>query len=147
MTARKSSTTRKGLAIGLAVIGIAGLSLASAAQLNLTGAGGTLQAGSHAIVNADCQTADIPVKFAAPTMVAGVYKASQIDLTDIDSLCSGKSYKLSVLTSANVVLGSEKSGTVTTVVGPATSALFMDISALSTAQVDSIARVSLTIYS
>ena len=66
------SLTRKGLAFGLAVVGIGGLSVASAAQLNLTGpAAGTLQAGSVAVVNSDCQRTAIPVSFATPTRVGG----------------------------------------------------------------------------
>ncbi|NMR20312.1 hypothetical protein [Cellulomonas fimi] len=149
MATKKSSTTRKGLAFGLAFVGIAGLSLASAAQLNLTGpTAGTLQAGSTAVVNGDCQTTAIPVTFAAPVRVGAAYKSAQIDLSGIQAACSGKSYKVSVLTAANQPVVPEKAGTVAAVVAPATtSSLFVDISGLDTAQVDSIKQVSLTIYS
>ena len=148
MRTTKISLTRKGLAFGLAVVGVGGLSVASAAQLNLTGpAAGTLQAGSVAIVNSDCQSAAIPVSFATPTRVGAAYRSAQIDLTGIAAACSGKSYKLAVLDAANAPVVAEVSGTVSTVVAPATSALAVNISALTTTQLDSIKTVSLTIYS
>jgi hypothetical protein len=148
--AKKLSTTRKGLAIGLAVVGIAGLSLASAAQLNLVGpVNGTLQAGSIATVNADCQSANIPVTFSAPVRSGADYKSQSIDLKNIDAKCSGKSYKLTVLTASNTIVSglSEASGSIATATAPGTSALAVNISALDTAAIDSIKTVSLTIYS
>ncbi|RYV51244.1 hypothetical protein [Pengzhenrongella frigida] len=147
--AKKLSTTRKGLAIGLAVVGIAGLSLASAAQLNLTGpTTGTLQAGVATIVNADCQTSPISVTFAAPVRTGKVYKSESIDITGIDAACSGKNYKLSVLNGSDVlVITPEQGGTVATVVAPAKSALSVNISGLTATSVDTIKSVALTIYS
>ena len=148
MRSTKISLTRKGLAAGLAVVGIGGLSVASAAQLNLTGpTAGTLQAGSVAVVSSDCQQTAIPVTFATPTRVGAAYRSATIDLKGIAAACSGKSYKLAVLDAANAAVVDEKSGTVATVANPATSTIAVDISALSTAQLDSIKTVSLTIYS
>ena len=67
----KSTNRRKSIAIALAVLGVAGLSLASAAQLNLSPSN-TVQSGTAAVA-ADCQPTGTPVivAFDAPTLAGG----------------------------------------------------------------------------
>ena len=145
--AKKSLRTRKGLALGLAVIGIAGLSLASAAQLNLT-TSGSIQAGS-VLIKADCQTSATPiaVTFAAPTYVAGngttilsKYAPTNVVLSLIDAACATTSskYKVALVDKDGAQIGADTSGTVTT-----TSITV----SLSSVNANLIAGVALTIYS
>ena len=98
MASTKSKKSRKGLAIGLAILGVAGLSLASASALNLTGTP-QLQAGVKDV--AGCQTTPIAVSFAAPTLVGGAYTSTAVTLTSIDSLCAGSTYKVALLGTGN----------------------------------------------
>ncbi|MCB2177264.1 MAG: hypothetical protein KQH57_15750 [Actinomycetales bacterium] len=103
---------RKSAAIALAVIGIAGLSLASASQLDLTG--GTLQAGTTDLT--DCQPSGTPVvaEMSAGTFVAGTgYEAGDVSLTGIAAACTGKQIEAVLLdaggnaltTSASAAIG------------------------------------------
>lgn len=93
--ARKFSTTRKGLALGLAVVGIAGLSLASAAQLNLSSTH-KVQTGSVKLI-ADCQTSPITVSFAVPDAQVTLYKPASMTVGPIDPACLGYNYKMTPL--------------------------------------------------
>lgn len=102
---------RKTAAIALAVIGIAGLSLASASQLDLTG--GTLQAGTTDLT--DCQPAGTPVvaEMSAGAFVAGTgYEASNVSLTGIDAACSGKQIEAVLLDGSGAALTSSVSATI-----------------------------------
>lgn len=137
----KSTNRRKSIAIALAVLGVAGLSLASAAQLNLTGTA-SVQSGILA-VNADCQSAPVTVTFSAPVRTGATYASATVDLAGIDSAvgkCAGKNYKLALLDSANApVTGTtEKTGTI------AGATLSVAIPA---GQDNAIKTVALTIYS
>lgn len=102
------STRRKSVAIALAVVGVAGLSLASAAQLTL----GTASLGAGSEVVAACQPAgtEITVGF-EPAYAAGGYSAGRVVLGDVAAACAGQAY-LITLTGADGVLGGELSGTV-----------------------------------
>jgi hypothetical protein len=136
-----SSNRRKSIAIALAVLGVAGLSLASAAQLNLTGTA-SVQSGILA-VNADCQAAPITVTFSAPVRTGTTYASATVDLAGIDNAvgkCVGKNYKLALLDSANALVTgtTEKTGTV--------SASSLSI-AIPAGQDNNIKTVALTIYS
>ncbi len=98
-----ASTRRKAAAAGLAVIGIAGLSLAAASTLSLTGS--TLQAGTVDLT--DCQTGDVAVEFAPAAFSAGVYRSAGVTLSGIDTDCDGKNLSVTVLlTSGQTDLGS-----------------------------------------
>lgn len=106
-----SKNRRKTAAIALAVIGIAGLSLASASQLDLTG--GTLQAGTTDLT--DCQPSGTPVvaEMSAGTFVAGSgYEASDVSLTGIDGACSGKQIEAVLLDSAGDALTTSAAATI-----------------------------------
>jgi hypothetical protein len=113
-----ASTRRKSAAIALAIVGVAGLSLASAAQLNI----GTGSLGAGASVVAACQATPITVAFAPAAYVApGAYKATQVTLGAIAATCNNHSYRVQATGAAGIALGTEAVGTTgvaTTVVVP-----------------------------
>jgi len=140
----KSTNRRKSVAIVLAVLGVAGLSLASAAQLNLTGTA-SVQSGVVTTLNADCQTAPITVTFSAPVRTGTTYASASVVLTGIDTTvgkCLGKSYKLALLdgSATPVLIGSEFTGTIAA--GDSTMT-----KAIPVGQDTNIKTVALTIYS
>lgn len=139
---RKSSNRRKALAVGLAVLGVAGLSLASAAQINFATPTAQFQAGVDTV--GSCQTSTVDTSFAVPTLAttganAGKYVTDTLALANIDAACAGKSYKVSLLNSAGTVIGTEKTGTV--------AGTSISVAGLSLTDVDAITKVALTIYS
>ncbi len=102
---------RKSAAIALAVIGIAGLSLASASQLDLSG--GTLQAGTTDLT--DCQPVGTPVvaEMSAGAFVDGTgYEASDVSLTGIDGSCDGKQIEAVLLDSGGNALTTSASAAI-----------------------------------
>lgn len=105
-----ASARRKSAAIALAVIGVAGLSLASAAQLNVSSA--SLGAGSTVVASCDDQVAA-----AFGTALSGTgYTATSVNLTGVAAACNGLSYKLQLLqgaTGAQTTLGAEVGGQLT----------------------------------
>ncbi len=103
-----ASTRRKSAAIALAVVGVAGLSLASAAQLTLGSA--SLGAGSQDV--GSCDTDGVAVAF-VPTLSGGVYAAGSVELSDVSTLCAGQTYRIVLKDDGGAVLGSEVTGTVT----------------------------------
>jgi len=95
-----ASTRRKSAAIALAVIGVAGLSLASAATLNLTP--GTLQAGTKDLVG--CQGATpVDVDFTS-VWATTQYNVATVVLDDIDAGCAAEFVEFTLLDSADGVL-------------------------------------------
>lgn len=106
-----SARTRKTAALALAFVGVAGLSLASAAQLNL--GSGNIGAGTTVVASCQGET-PISVNFES-TFVPGVdaeYKASSINLSSIATACEGLDYKVTLTDSDGSVLGTEATGTV-----------------------------------
>lgn len=101
-----ASTRRKSAAIALAVVGVAGLSLAAAAQLNVNA--GSLGA-DNSVVTA-CQASAITVAFAPGAPVAGVYGATQVTLGGIAASCNNHSYRVQATGAAGVALGTEAVG-------------------------------------
>ena len=115
--AKKLSTTRKGFAIGLAVVGIAGLSLASAAQLNLTSS--TLGASNSVV--ASCQptpgtaitagftTAFVPgvAATSAPNKAAlpARYDVAKVTLTNVASACNNLNVTVNLLNESGASIG------------------------------------------
>jgi hypothetical protein len=138
----KSSNRRKSIAIALAVLGVAGLSLASASQLTLNGTA-SVQSGMLQ-VNADCQTAPITLTFSAPVRTGTTYASATVNLAGVNNTavtgCAGKNYKLSLLDSTNgLVAGTtEQTGTI------AATSLSIAIPA---SQDNNVKTVALTIFS
>lgn len=104
--ARKTSNRRKTAAVSLAVLGVAGLALASAATLNLEG--GTLAANT--VVVASCQPTGTPItvgfdnSFAASASSPG-YNVSGVTLNDVDAACDGKAVKADLIDASGASLG------------------------------------------
>jgi hypothetical protein len=92
-------THRKVVAVALGVLGVAGLSLASASTLNVN-AGSNIQAGVDTV--AACQgVTPVAAAFGAPTLTSGAYKTTSVTLSGIVTACAGKSLKVAFLDSAN----------------------------------------------
>lgn len=105
---------RKSAAIALAVIGIAGLSLASASTLGIDA--GTLQAGTKVLT--DCQTGNVTAKVAAGAYDATLagFKAGNVTVSGINVAangCSGKTISVALLDNANAQIGSTLTGSIT----------------------------------
>jgi len=160
-TTSKRSHGRKVAALGLAVIGAAGLSLASASQLNLTGSSSTAaQAGTTAVTAAVCQTSTIAITYgltpdAAGTLATGAdfgfaAESDALTLTAFDAACAGKNVKVALGTTTGNQIGTVYAGTVPDEGGAVTlrlngaDAAFGQ--ALTGAQINTIAKVSVTVY-
>ncbi|MBO3084991.1 hypothetical protein [Cellulomonas fengjieae] len=137
MASIKSKKSRKGLAVALAVLGVAGLSLASASQLSLSGTP-QLQAGVNNV--AGCQTTPIAVAFTTPTIAGGEYKSTSITLSSFDAACTtaGAKFKVALLDTNGAVVQETAAANVAT--GVATIAL-------TTATPNTIGKVAVTIFS
>lgn len=137
-TSSSSSKRRKTAALALAFVGVAGLSIASAAQLNL----GTSSLGAGTTVVASCQPTGTPITVAFENTFApgasAEYKASALNLGSVAAACNGLKYKVTVTDTAGAVLGSEATGTVsgTTVAIP-----------LSGVSAKAVTNVAVVIYS
>ena len=132
-----SSKRRKTAALALAFVGVAGLSIASAAQLNL----GTGSLGAGTTVVASCQTTGpIAVSFESSFApgVGAEYKASSLTLKSIDAACVGLKYKVTLTDSAGALVGTEATGSV------ATATLAVPLTGVSA---KAITNVSVVIYS
>lgn len=111
-TSNTSAKRRKTAALALGVVGVAGLSIAAAAQLNL----GTGSLGAGTTVIASCQPEGTPIGVSfestfAPGSDPG-YKATSLNLDSIAPACSGLDYKVTLTDASGAVLGSEATGTV-----------------------------------
>lgn len=91
---RQASTRRKAGALGLAVVGLVGLSAASAAQLNISSS--TIGAGSTTVPA--CQTSG-PIRASFDTTWTGTpaaYRTTAVTLTGIDYACDGGTVKVTL---------------------------------------------------
>lgn len=109
-----ANNRRKTAAIAFAVLGVAGLSLASASTLNLTG--GTLQAGVTDLT--DCQSGTVTATVAAGAFQASPrgFKAGNVTLSGLTvagaTNCQGKTVTVALLDASNAQIGSSLTGTV-----------------------------------
>lgn len=86
-----ASTRRKAAAAGLAIIGIAGLSLASAAQLNVT----TQSLGAGNVAVGSCDPDGVAVSWSTAASTSG-YTVDAMGVDGIASTCIGLTMKVSV---------------------------------------------------
>lgn len=118
-----ASTRRKSAAVALAVLGVAGLSLASAAQLTLNSS--SLGAGNTVV--ASCDADGVDVAFTTALNASNTYDANVLNLTNVAAQCNNLDYKVQLLTTnssgATVPLGAERSGKLTVAGGAADIAL------------------------
>ena len=136
---KKSNKGRKSAAIALAIVGVAGLSLASAAQLTVNSS--SLGAGTSVV--ASCDTDGIGVTYTnVYNAGTGVYDTSAVQLTGIAPACNGLKYQVQLKGTGGAALGAEVTGTIPA--APATAAT----ATLATAQpAASILGVSVVIFS
>lgn len=157
MASTKSKKSRKGLAVGLAILGVAGLSLASAAQLTLNNGASALSQAATTSVTGACQQSAITVSFgttpAAGTLTTGAgfgYNATvdSLVLTSLDTGCAGKTIKIALGDSTGATLGTPYSGTVA--VGGGVLSLTLNGTTpqitILPADVAKISKVSVTIF-
>jgi len=132
----KKNNRRKGLAVALAVVGIAGLSLASASQLTLS-TSATLQAGVEDL--AKCQgTTPVTVSFGEPTWSGATesFGVTSATFGNIAAACAGLNYKYVILDAGGDTLASDSS----TIGGTSVAPTFTSIDAAD------VEAVALTIY-
>ncbi|WP_456846970.1 hypothetical protein [Cellulomonas sp. P5_C6] len=105
MASTKSKKSRKGLAVGLAILGVAGLSLASAATLTINSA--TLGSGVKVVASCDTDGIDVSYGTAFAATIPG-YKVTSVTLKNVDATCAGKTVTVDLLdgiTSSAATLG------------------------------------------
>ncbi|MFS0701830.1 hypothetical protein AB6N24_17800 [Cellulomonas sp. 179-A 4D5 NHS] len=109
----KSSNRRKFAAVALAVLGVSGLSLASAATLNLSGS--TLAANTATV--ASCQPTATPITASFTTSFTATpapsYKVASVALKSVDAGCAAKAVRVTLLGASDAILG-EVTGAATT---------------------------------
>ncbi len=131
--------TRRVAALALALVGVAGLSLASASQLSINGT--TLQAGSTVV--SSCQPASAPVVVTFTTSYSSTapagFRATGVTFSGFDAACGGLALKARLLDTTGAALGAELVGTVPSAGGSLT------LSVSSTAA-ESIRSVSAVVY-
>lgn len=112
-----ASSRRKSAAIALAVVGVAGLSLASAAQLNVDSS--ALGAANEVV--AACQDAEIQIGFSNQydTTLAG-YETTAVTLDGVLATCAGQAIQVTVASEDGTALAS---GSATAAVGTNTVTL------------------------
>jgi len=140
-TTTTSRRPRRVAAILLAIVGVAGLSLASASQIDLGWGSGQLQAGNVA-VDAGCQgTAPVSVGYGAPTFSAtstNPWVGSDVSFTGIAAGCTSKQYEIAYSTDGSTWVRLGSRGTVSS------TSISADISGV--ASPESITRWALTIF-
>jgi len=100
-----ASIRRKSAAVALAVVGIAGLTLASAAQLTIRSQ--SLGAGTEFV--ASCDTNGVDVGFETAYGATG-YNATDVNVTDIAATCLNQDIAITLTDASGVV--EEVTGTV-----------------------------------
>ena len=119
-TTKKRS--RKGLALGLAVLGVAGLSLASAATLGVT----TTTLGAGAVAVGSCDPDGVSVSYNT-TFVPGIgtaayYRVDSVVLSGVATACDGGKVQIDLTDSTGARIGGFANATLTLTGTPATSA-------------------------
>ncbi len=105
----KKKNSRKALAVALGIMGIAGLSVASASTLNLT-AGNEVAIGSDTF--AACDTDGVAVDYTYYNN-AGTYEIDEISITGIDTACNAEAIQFTLAdASATPVTLASGTGTV-----------------------------------
>ncbi len=99
MTTRKKKNSRKSLAIALGIVGVAGLSMASAAQLSVTS--NDVSAGTADVVS--CDTDGVTVSYTT-AFAATQYEVSDIDVTGVAAACVGDTISITVRNSGGTTI-------------------------------------------
>ncbi len=119
-----ASTRRKAAAVAIAIVGIAGLSLASAAQLQVTS--DTLQAGSVNVSSCDADGVNVgyTTQFASSAYGVSGVTVSGIDVetTTTPASCTGRTLEITLYNAAGTSMGTQ-----TKVIGAASEALTVSV--------------------
>lgn len=113
---RASSQRRRFVAVVLGVVGVAGLSIASAAQLNLSSS----PVGAGTTIVATCQsTGTITVSFptAWNATAPAAYRVTSVTLSNVNASCANRPYRIQLLDASGVALGTELTGNLTPLTG------------------------------
>lgn len=133
---------RYAAAAALTVVGLAGLSLASASQLSLNGR--SLQSGTAVV--GDCQPPSQPVSVRfTSAFSSGAYRSTAVTVGNVDAACGGLGYRLQLIDAAGAPIDSNAGAPLdaTGIVTLTGGAFSVTIPSTPTA---SIARVALVIY-
>jgi hypothetical protein len=150
MASSKSSKSRKVLAVGLAVLGVAGLSLASATQLNLNANNAQFQAGVQTVTNCQPNGQDITVGFGAPTLTAGTYGTTTVEFRNVSTACASKLSRVALTygtTPATVEVPSATTGTTVALTNVSAGYGTLAVTLPAAVAADAVTKVALTIYS
>lgn len=136
-SADRSSTRRKYAAVALALVGVAGLSLASASTLSVNT--GTIQAGMTDLAN--CQTGAVSAAIASGGFTAGVgYTAGAVTVSGVTWVagggCNGKVMEVRLVDSSSNSIADLGTWTIN-----ATSRTFPAVAGINAANVAKIAVV------
>ena len=102
---KNTNKRARAAAVALTIVGVAGLSMAAAAQINLNYTG-AFQAGATTTINADCQNATVDVKYDTPVFDGSAttpWKVATVTFSKIDTGCQGKKYEAAYKTSGDWV--------------------------------------------
>jgi len=114
----RRSLGRRAAALALTIVAIAGLGLASAAQLSINSR--VLQAGTASV--GTCQPVGTPVVVSFTTVFKTTnprrYDATAVKLSGINGACVGKTYRLQVLTTASAPIDLNGAAAGTDLSGP-----------------------------
>jgi hypothetical protein len=97
--ASRKNRSRKSLAVALAIVGVAGLSMASAAQLNVTS--DTVAAGTSVV--AACDTDGVSVAYTTG-FLTGSYRVTGVTISGIAPACVGRTLDFTLVDSGNASL-------------------------------------------
>lgn len=98
----KKKNSRKALAVALGIMGVAGLSVASASTLNVT-AGNEVAIGTDTF--AACDTDGVDVNYTYYDN-AGAYEIDTVYVTSIDATCNGQDIQFALADAADAPLAS-----------------------------------------
>ncbi len=108
MALKKKNNSRKALAVALGIMGVAGLSLASASQLTVNTTSSNIGVGQGTFAAA-CDTAvDVAYTYSLPT---NLYSA--VNITGIAAACNGKTLQYTLKDTATPTPATIATGTLT----------------------------------
>ncbi|MCV2395067.1 hypothetical protein OEB99_12180 [Actinotalea sp. M2MS4P-6] len=106
--------TRRAAALAFAVLGLAGLSAASASQLAVDG--GTIQSGVGLVV--DCQPAGTPIRVElSSAFTSGAYRTTGVRFSGVDEACDGLRFRMQLISTTGTVIDIDPSTSATDVGG------------------------------
>jgi hypothetical protein len=108
--ARNRRARRSVAAVALAVVGVAGLTLASAAKFTT----GSASLGAGTSVVASCEPAGQAISTGlTSSFSAGQYRATEVRLSNVNATCAGQTYQIQLVGTNGLALNPELSATVT----------------------------------